>query len=98
MVPHDPPGRLVEVVGARVVSRALPDLQDPAHGSPCEVLDAGKLRNEAREVPRRRRDARLLEEYLGNPDMVRDSVSTPRKRTTVAAEPPEKDDGDFGGK
>ena len=89
-IPDDLPGCFVEVVGPSIVSGPLPDFQHTTDGGSGEIAHGRELANEPHEVPRRRRDARLLEEDLGDPDAVRVPVLAPRKRTSRAAVPAEQ--------
>jgi len=88
--PHDGSRGRVEVVGARVVPRALPQLEDAVDRSAREGLDRGEGEHEPLEVRDRLLDAGLLEQHLRHPDPVRVSVDPPRERAPVVPEPPEE--------
>lgn len=83
----DLPRRRVEVTGPGVVAGALPELEDPFEGSGGEGGDVGKGADEPFEVRRRLVDARLLKQYLGDPDAIGVPVLPPRERPAVGREP-----------
>jgi hypothetical protein len=89
-LPHEEAGGLVEAMGPGVVAGPLPDLEDLPDRGPRERLDGGEPLDEPGEVAGRGGDARLLQEDLGDPDVVRLPVRAPGKRPTVGVVPSEK--------
>ncbi len=90
----DRPGRRVEVAGAGVVARTLPDLEDPVERGGGERLDRRERDAEPLEVRDRLGDAGLLEEDFGEPDPVRIAVASPGEGPSVPGEPGEE--GPYG--
>ncbi len=93
---RDRPGRRVEVAGAGVVARTLPDLQDPVERRDGERLDRREGVEEPIVVRRRLGDAGLLEEDFGEPDPVRVAIAPPGERSPVSGEPGEEGPDGFG--
>lgn len=87
---HEDLGRRVQVAGPRVVTGALPGLQDVFETGRREPLDVREPREEGLVALRDRRNAGLLEHHLGDPQPVRVPVEPPRQRPAVRGEPSEQ--------
>ena len=83
-------GRAVQVAGTRVVAEPLPQLEDRVEPGAGEALDRRESLQESLVVGHDRRDLRLLEHDLGDPDRVRVFGLSPGQITPVLSEPAEK--------
>jgi hypothetical protein len=83
-------GRGVQVARARVVSGALPHLQDPVERSRGQGRDIRERPEEPFVVGNGLRHAGLLQEDLRDPEMVGLAVAAPRQGATVLSEPAEQ--------
>ena len=72
------PGGTVQVAGAAVVAKPLPEEQHILLGSRGQVRHAGKRAHETLEVGDYGRDLRLLQHDLADPDAIRVAVAAPR--------------------
>jgi hypothetical protein len=90
VVPDDLPRRLMQVARPGVVPRPFPDLQDRRELRVREGRDVRERRDEPFVERDRLRHARLLEDHLGDPHVVRVGVPTPRERPPVVPEPREE--------
>ena len=86
----------VEVPGATVVAKALPELEDLVRRRMGEGPDVRELGHPASPVGNDGRDLRLLEHGLRDPDRVGVQRATPREVPCGASEPFHEDRGDVG--